>query len=214
MLKNFEIIDLGLVDYNEAFLFQEDLVKKRQNDEVGDTIVFCRHPPVVTLGRSSAPEDLAGWSGAVVEVNRGGRATYHGPGQIVVYPIVKIKENDNVNLRSQDVRQYLEVLESAVVKALLSFDLKATVESGEPLEQGQLNRGIWVKGKKIASIGIAVKRWVTMHGVALNIKKDDEAFKGILACGFNAKTYTSLEEVGVEASYDICREALIDSFKD
>ncbi|MGH1468859.1 MAG: lipoyl(octanoyl) transferase LipB [Bdellovibrionales bacterium] len=213
MLKSFKTIDLGLIDYDEAFLYQEDLVKKRQEGLIEDTVVFCRHPSVVTLGRSSTKEDLQNWKGSVCEVNRGGRATYHGPGQIVVYPIISLKNNDNSNLRSQDVRQYLEALESVIVKSLNSFGLDAKVESGVPLEPGQLNRGIWVSGKKIASLGIAVKKWVTMHGVALNIKEDKDAFTGILACGFNTDTYTSLEEIGVETTYGKCLEVIKESLK-
>ncbi len=204
MLKSFKTIDLGLIDYDEAFLYQEDFVKKRQEGLIGDTVIFCRHPSVVTLGRSSTKEDLQNWKGSVCEVNRGGRATYHGPEQIVVYPIISLKDNENSKLRSQDVRQYLEALEAVIVAALSSFGLEAKVESGVPLEPGQLNRGIWVSGKKIASLGIAVKRWVTMHGVALNIRKDADAFTGILACGFNTETYTSLEEVGVDTTYEDC----------
>ncbi len=202
MLKSFETINLGLIDYDEAFLYQEELVEKRQSGKIKDTIVFCRHPSVVTLGRASKEEDVQGWSGKICKVNRGGRATYHGPEQIVVYPIINLKDNDNTSMRSQDVREYLETLEAVVVETLKFFDLDAGVESSTPLEQGQLNRGIWVSGKKVASLGIAVKKWVTMHGVALNIKRDVKAFTGIQACGFNTATYTSLEELGLKVSYD------------
>lgn len=212
MLKEFKIIDLGLVDYDEAFLYQEDLVRKRQNNEILDAVIFCKHPPIVTLGRSSTGEDVQSWSGKLSKVNRGGKATYHGPEQIVVYPIISLKDNSNTEMRSQDVRQYLETLETVIVNTLKGLGLEAGVESAVPLEQGQLNRGIWVKGKKIASLGIAVKKWVTMHGVALNIKKDEDAFKGILACGFDSETYTSLDEVGVEVSYEDCKNKIIESF--
>ncbi len=213
MLKEFKIIDLNLIDYNEAFLYQEDLLKKRQNSLIKDTIIFCRHPSIVTLGRASRKEDVQGWSGAMTLVNRGGRATYHGPEQIVVYPIVSLKKNPNIRVRSEDIRQYLRSLEDVIVQTLLSFDLEARVKSDKPLKLGQLNRGIWIKGKKIASLGIAVKKWVTMHGVALNLKKDIDAFKGILACGFDSQTYTSLEEVGLRVSYDECRDRIIEKLR-
>lgn len=213
MLNKFKAIDLGLINYEEAFLYQEEMVKKRQEGLVEDTIIFCRHPSVVTLGRSSNEEDLQGWSGKVCKVNRGGRATYHGPEQIVVYPIIDLKNNSNTNLRSQDVREYLESLENIIVEAVKSFGLDADVKSGVPLEQGQLNRGIWVEGRKIASLGIAVKRWVTMHGVALNIKKDSVAFTGISACGFDTSVYTSLEDLGVTTSYDEVLEIIKNNFK-
>jgi len=196
------------VDYHEAFLFQEQKLKERQENKISDTLIFCRHPSVVTLGRASKKEDLFSWQGDVVETNRGGRATYHGPGQIVVYPIVSLKENPNINIASQDIRAFLEGIEEAVVKVLNDYGLDAKTLSLEPLEPGQLNRGIWIKNQKVASIGIAVKKWVTMHGVALNFLKDEKAFSGINACGFSTKTYTSLEEIGVDVSY----EALLNKF--
>jgi lipoate-protein ligase B len=213
MLKKVEHIDLGLVDYREAFLFQEQKLKERQEDIIPDTLIFCRHPSVVTLGRASKKEDLFGWDGEVVETNRGGRATYHGPGQIVVYPIVSLKNNSNLNIREQDVRAFLEGIENAVVKVLRSYGLDAKTLSLKPLEPGQLNRGIWVGDKKIASIGIAVKRWCTMHGVALNFLKDEKAFTGIHACGFDTQTYASMEELGVEVTYQELKEKLTNAFR-
>jgi lipoate-protein ligase B len=201
VLKEFETQDWGLVDYDEAFSMQEKLVKLRQDDAIGDTIVFCRHPSVVTLGRSSVPEDLIGWSGKTVQINRGGRATYHGPGQIVIYPIIKLKENSNIKFRNQDVRHYLESLEAWALRFLSEVGVNASVESGFPLEPGQLNRGIWSERKKIASIGIAIKKWVTMHGMALNLKDDPKGFSGIMACGFQKNTISSLEELGVVLDY-------------
>lgn len=202
MFKKVKHIDLGLVDYHEAFLFQEQKVLERQQGLIEDTLIFCRHPSVVTLGRASKPEDIIDWQGSILETNRGGRATYHGEGQIVVYPIVSLKENENLTIATQDVRAYLEAIEASVIKVLKSYDMMAVTKSSKLLEAGQLNRGIWLQDRKIASIGIAVKRWVTMHGVALNFLKDDKAFSGINACGFDTKTYTSLEELGVDASYD------------
>ncbi len=213
MIKDFKTIDLGLVDYNKAFLFQEELVQKRQKDEIKDSIVFCKHPSVVTLGRSSEETDLMGWTGDVVKVNRGGRATYHGPKQFVVYPILKIKDNKNLSIRSQDVRQYLEFLEGVLIRMLGDLGVEASVESGEPLKPGQLNRGVWVRGKKIASIGIAVKKWVTMHGLALNVGVDELAFDGIKACGFEKTVYTSLEELGVATSYADCLKLFVQNIK-
>jgi len=194
-------------------LIQEQKLKERQEGKISDTLIFCRHPSVVTLGRASKKEDLFGWSGEIVETNRGGRATYHGPGQIVVYPIVSLKENENLNIRSQDVRAFLEGIENVVVSVLKSYDLDAKTLSLKPLEPGQLNRGIWVGDKKVASIGIAVKRWVTMHGVALNFLVDEKAFTGIHACGFNTETYASLEELGVKVTYEKLLNELSAAFK-
>lgn len=214
MLKKVKHIDLGLVDYHEAFLFQEQKVRERQEDLIEDTLIFCRHPSVVTLGRASKAEDVTTWKGAIQETNRGGRATYHGEGQIVVYPIVSLKENENLNIAPQDVRAYLESIENSVVKVLQSYGLKAETKSSKPLEAGQLNRGIWVQDQKIASIGIAVKKWVTMHGVALNFLKDEQAFSGINACGFSTDTYTSLKDQGVDTVYSELRDKFLKAFID
>lgn len=213
MLKNFETLDLGLIDYNEAFSIQQDLVQKRQDNESLDTIVFCRHPSVVTLGRSSQKEDLLEWEGPLIETNRGGRATYHGEGQLVIYPIVKIKDNPNCLFPSQDVRAYLEFLEDWIIKTLKGFDLKAQAKSSVPLQAGQLNRGVWVEDFKVASIGIAVKKWVTMHGVALNLKKDPLAFTGIKACGFDSGRYASLEDFGVCKTYEDVKNSFIKNLR-
>lgn len=213
MLKNFDTIDLGLVDYNKAFLFQKDFVEKRQKDLIKDTIIFCSHPSVVTLGRSSKPEDLAGWKGDIIETNRGGRATYHGPGQIIIYPIIKIKNNPNIDFRNQDVRAYLEFLENLVIQVLAEVGLKASAVSSTPLEPGQLNRGVWVNNYKVASIGIAVKKWVTMHGVALNLQEDPLAFNGIFACGFNSDRYSSLQNLGLNLSYNEMVNIFINKIK-
>lgn len=199
-----DVLDLGLKDYREAFLLQEELVKKRISKDIQDHFLFCSHPSVVTLGRASKKEDVFGWTEEVVKTNRGGRATYHGPGQIVGYPILSLKEENQLNLpfKAQDIRAYLEFIENIIIKFLIAQGLKAQAKSLKPLEPGQLNRGVWVADKKIASIGIAVKSWCTMHGFALNLKKDPKAFTGIQACGFSTETYTSLEDLGVDISYE------------
>lgn len=213
MLKDFEILDLGLVDFDEAFSIQNEVLEKRQKNEIGDSLIFCSHPSVVTLGRGSEDSDLESWSGEVKSINRGGRATYHGPGQVVCYPIISLKENSNLNFSEQDVRAYLESLEGVLIKALADFGFEAKAVSGRELKPGQLNRGVWVQNKKIASIGIAVKKWVTQHGFALNLKKDPLAFSGIKACGFNTEDYTSIEDLGVEASYEDLVKACTKHFK-
>ena len=206
---NIEIIDLGLKSYNEAFILQEELLKKRIKGEIGDHLILCSHPSVVTLGRGAKEEDVFGWNGDVVPTNRGGRATYHGPGQIIGYPIISLKEENqnNLSFKTQDIRAYLTFIEAILIDYLSSKGLEASAKSSKPLEPGQLNRGVWVHDKKIASIGIAVKSWVTMHGFALNLKKDPKAFTGIQACGFSTDTYTSLEGLGVDSNYGEAVEA-------
>jgi len=201
---NIEFLDLGLKDYHEAFLLQEELVVKRNKSEIKDHFIFCSHPSVVTLGRASKEEDVFGWLGKIIKTNRGGRATYHGPGQVIGYPIISLKEENSKNIpfKHQDIRAYLEFIETVIIKYLEGLGLKAQAKSLKALEPGQLNRGVWIEDKKIASIGIAVKSWCTMHGFALNLKKDLKAFTGIQACGFSTDTYTSLEDLGLDVSYE------------
>ena len=201
-----KILNLSLMDYHEVFLFQEELVKKRSKNLIEDHVIFCSHPSLVTLGRASMnmKEDVFDWGGEVVKTNRGGRATYHGPGQIIGYPIISLKEENQKNLsfKAQDIRAYLTFIEDLIIEYLKSLGLEATTKSSKPLELGQLNRGVWICDKKIASIGIAVKNWCTMHGFALNIKKDPKAFRGIQACGFSTETYTSLENLNIQTHYE------------
>lgn len=181
-----EVLDWGLIDYRQALARQEALVEQVFQTQKG-VLVLCSHPAVVTLGRKTGPEDLAGWSGDTVEVSRGGRATYHGPSQLVVYPILPVK----------DIHRHLRSLEQAIVQALAPEGIAAQTSAEQaPEKQEDLNNtGVWVQGKKIASIGIAVRKWIAFHGLALNIDQDPEAFKGINPCGYSQSTMTSLEQI-------------------
>jgi lipoyl(octanoyl) transferase len=213
------IQDWGLIDYPEALKRQMDHVALVHQELARETLVFCSHPPVVTLGRGTRPGDVDGWQGATVEVNRGGRATYHGPNQIVVYPIV------DLNHRSRDLHRYLRGLEGAVVAALAEFGIQATgrslqVQDGggdsgsgsgeeaagsEPVEA----TGVWIGSRKIASIGIGVRKWVTFHGLALNVDHDPKAFQGLKPCGFTPETMITMEEViGARPDRGRVRQAL------
>jgi len=194
--------DWGLIDYSEALERQMTLVEKVASGEMPDTVVFCSHPPVVTLGRSSKPQDLTGWQGDLIEVSRGGRATYHGPNQLVIYPILNLSR-ERKSLKVRDIGAYLRSLESILIDVLGDVEILANAktidgvdESGDKISA----TGVWVGDKKIASIGIAVKKWVTYHGLALNVRKDPLAFQGLRPCGFNANIMTSIEEVLSERS--------------
>lgn len=191
--------DLGLIDYDKALSYQEQLVEERFQHKIPDTILFCSHPPVVTLGRSTQKEDLQGWSGNTVEVSRGGRATYHGPGQRIIYPIVDLRVEDRKKVKSKDIMSYLENFEQAVLTTLKAVGL-SEVHLKEDIAwdaQGKklLNRGIWVENKKIAAFGIAVRKWVTYHGCAINLTRDKESFQGIQPCGYGASAVGYLEDV-------------------
>ena len=187
-MNAFKVVDLGLVDYNQALEEQLRLVQEVQEDPLKKFLIVCSHPPVVTLGRASRPEDLQSWQGSTLEVSRGGKATYHGPSQLVIYPIF--------HLEQRDLHAYLQWLEQKVVDFLKCFDVESV--GGFSLDRDDkdgIRTGVWIGERKIASIGIAVKKWVTYHGVAINIQKDPMAFQGISPCGFSTNTMISLEEV-------------------
>ncbi len=186
------IFKWGVTPYLVAQARQLELVEEvaRGADEA---LVFCTHSPVVTVGRGTLPEDVFGWSGELVETSRGGRATYHGPNQIIVYPIVNLANEGRGRFGARDIHAYLRALEVAIVKTLAEFSLAAEARSVKVDAEGPSLTGVWVGQKKIASLGIAVKKWVTYHGLALNVFNDPKAFCGINPCGFKASIMTSIE---------------------
>lgn len=200
----------GEVAYEEAVTRQLELVEKRARGEIPDTWVFCHHPPVVTLGRASNAEDILDWKGDVVSSSRGGRATYHGPSQLVIYPITQLVEHDII--------KFLIFLEALIIKSLKPFDILASMSrEAEVPENGKrlIPTGVWVDKQKIASIGIAVKKWVSYHGIAINLYEDHQAFKGIQACGFDSQVMTSIERVtGVKINRKEYIQAFVDLLKD
>jgi lipoyl(octanoyl) transferase len=179
--KTLEIEDWGLIPYQEALDRQLKYVEEVSSGTRPDTVVFCTHPPVVTLGRATVEGDVTDWSGEVIEVSRGGRATYHGPDQFVVYPII------DLNHRGKDLNKHLRWIEEVVIVVLKEFGVDAIREPG--------STGVWTNEKKICSIGIAVKKWVSFHGLSLAVDKDENAYRGINPCGFSRSVMTSLEEV-------------------
>jgi lipoyl(octanoyl) transferase len=185
-------VDWGRTPYTPAWRRQEDLVARRLAGEIGDTLVFTEHDPVYTLGvRLGATRHLL-WDAAelarrgieVVETNRGGDITYHGPGQIVGYPIISLAPR-------KDLHAYLRFLEQVLINALGALGLATARRQGQT--------GIWLGSRKIAAIGVAVKRWITYHGFALNVNNDLAPFTGIVPCGIADGTVTSLQrELGRE----------------
>jgi len=186
--------DWGRTRYEAAWRAQDELVARRIAGEIGDTLVFTEHEPVYTVGlRSGADQNLV-WDPAhlaregieVVKTNRGGDITYHGPGQIVGYPIVDLSPR-------KDLHEYLRLLEQVMINTVGSLGLVATRREGKT--------GIWVGTRKIAAIGVAVRRWVAYHGFALNVNANLSHFQGIVPCGISATegTVTSLQaELGHE----------------
>jgi len=175
-----EVVEAGLVPYAEALAWQRSLAQARIEGRLPhDVLLLLEHPAVVTLGRNSREAHLRGEGVAVFEVERGGDVTYHGPGQLVGYPIL-----DLTGYR-QDLHWYLRTLEQALIDAL--------TELGIPAERHAGYTGVWTTGRKIASIGVHVKQWVTWHGFALNVTTDLSAFDRIVPCGIPGVVMTSLE---------------------
>jgi lipoyl(octanoyl) transferase len=179
-------IDLGLRDYQEAWDLQKRLVARRQADEIPDVLLLCEHPEVITLGRKATSRgNVIADDVPVVEVERGGDVTYHGPGQLVGYPIVKLAEPE------RDLHRYLRNLEEGLIAVCGEVGLLGT-------RKDKLT-GVWLGERKVASIGIAVRRWVTLHGFALNVSTDLARFATINPCGLDAEVMTSLSEAAGRA---------------
>ncbi len=196
------LYDLGFsLDYGAIWDFQKKLVERRIGREIPDSLILVEHDHVLTMGRNSHEENILVRELPRFEVERGGDVTYHGPGQLVAYPILSLTQN------SLGVRQYIELLEKSVIDTLGAFGLTATGKLG------QLT-GVWVEGKrKIASIGVACSHWVTYHGLALNVSTDLSYFQKIKPCGFEAGIMTSLEkELGHEVEMSEVKEKFLESF--
>jgi lipoate-protein ligase B len=174
----------GVVDYAQAVLWQERLVARRLAGGP-DMLLLLEHPPVYTLGRGADERHLGGAVAgdvAIVRAHRGGQVTYHGPGQLVGYPIVDLR-----GLRT-DIRWYLRMLEETLIAALAEWQIPAERVAGQT--------GVWVAGRKIASIGVAVRRWVAWHGFALNVGSDLRGFAPITPCGIAGVEMTSVAREG------------------
>lgn len=182
------ILDLGLIDYGEAYTAQKELVRLRKLGEIEDSFILAEHYPVFTIGRTGHIENLLDTEERlsekgikVLRVDRGGDITFHGPGQLVVYPIVDLKD------RGSDLRRYLRDLEDFVIELLKEYSVRGQRLVGKT--------GVWVADHKIASIGIAASNWVTFHGVGLNINTDLEFFSMINPCGMKHVRMTSLAKI-------------------
>ncbi len=176
-----EVVEAGLVSYGEALEWQRELAEDRIAGRLShDVLLLLEHPPVVTLGRNSHAAHLLRPAGVeVFEVERGGDVTFHGPGQLVGYPILDLRAY------KQDLHWYLRTLEQALIDALGILAI--------PAERNPGLTGVWTRGRKIASIGIHVKQWVTWHGFALNVTTDLTHFDRIVPCGIQGVEMTSVE---------------------
>jgi lipoate-protein ligase B len=188
---------LGTVEYREAVALQERLRERVQAGELPDLLLLLEHPPVYTTGRRSEPGELPTDNAIdVVETDRGGKLTYHGPGQLVGYPIMHVP----------NVRAFVETMEAALVTALREAGVDARIREGREYT------GVWVQDRKIASIGIHVARRVSMHGFAVNVDNDLTPFERVIACGLPDVRMTSLREEGVEEGVACFRKRAAHAF--
>jgi lipoyl(octanoyl) transferase len=193
-------MNLGETPYLEAWELQRSLAGAVQQGAIPDTVILVEHPPVVTLGRRTGAGEVHVPDGAeveIVEIDRGGKSTFHGPGQLVCYPIL------DLNRHGRDVRKYCRDLEEAVIRTLAGFDLEATRIEGLT--------GVWLQSppRKICSIGVHISRWVTTHGYALNVDLDPTPFtEWITACGLDDAAFTTMaHELGRPVTVDGVRPA-------
>ena len=162
-MNRLNIIDLGLTEYQRALDIQKTLVKKRLDDSVTDTLLLLEHPHVITLGRQTKPGDVLDNSMPIVEIDRGGSATYHGPGQLIGYVIIDLRR------KGISVPTLITKIHESLIRTLSELDIKAERKRKKP--------GVWIEQKKIASIGLSVRNWITYHGFSLNIDTDLDKFK-------------------------------------
>lgn len=186
-MQSLTVHKLGMIDYKKALDLQLSLIEKRKNGEIGDTILMLEHPPTFTIGRKGNIKNLLIDSENLIKrgihferVSRGGDITFHGPGQLVCYPIVDLTHF------KRDIHRFLRSLEEVIILTLNDFGI-----NGERVPE---LTGVWVEGKKIASIGLGVKKWITYHGFALNVNTDLTYFDNIVACGIPKVKITSMEK--------------------
>src|SRR5881296_3807011 len=174
---------LGQIKFAHALALQEDIVaRKREDRAAADEVLLLEHEPVYTIGRTPDKSSLLGAAHLphpIFAINRGGQATYHGPGQLMGYPIIDLRRC------GQDLHKYLRWLERLLIELLSEYGMAAT-------QRGSLT-GVWVEDRKIASIGVGVRHWITMHGFALNVCGDLSPFSQIVPCGINNVAMTSME---------------------
>lgn len=206
-MEKWALLDLGQAEYTSVLDLQHRLVRKRVAGAIPNTLVLVEHPHVITLGRRGEDANIVDAKGVpIVRVERGGDVTYHGPGQLVGYPILSLAERGN------DLRKYVKDLEDVLIGACERYGVYARHVDKKP---GVWLTDKWKRERKIASIGVAVSHWVTYHGFALNINTDLAYFQLINPCGYSPDTMTSMaEQVGQRIVLDEVKEALLDAFEE
>ena len=203
--KRLTVTDWGLIGYKEALCRQIQLVDERLGELSEDSLILVEHYPVVTIGRSGGhddlivPEDVLRHNGIeLYQADRGGKATFHEPGQLVVYSITKLENND--------VRLYIRTLLEAAAAVLRAYGLNPEFKDGRP--------GLWVQSQKIVCVGVSVKKGVTYHGIAINVNNDLKGYKWIVPCGHSGEVFTSImKECGGFVAMSEVKRAVIKEFK-
>jgi lipoate-protein ligase B len=199
------ILDLGHRAYGPVLHMQEQMVEERKAGKTPDTLLLVEHDPVYTLGRNAkdgnivaSDAELRRMGVEVVKIGRGGDVTYHGPGQLVVYPIINLKE------RGRSVVGYVDGLEQVIMRVLRDYGVAAGTD--------RKNRGVWVGDNKIAAIGVRVTRYVTMHGFSINVTADLSYYRGIIPCGIRDKGVTSLHLLVPGAGMEDVKRKVVKEF--
>jgi len=199
MAHSLDIIKHGRLPFNDALSLQDKMVAARRDGSIGDTLILLEHDPVYTIGRTrdrSSLREAATLPHPVIEINRGGKATYHGPGQLVGYPIL------DLHTYGKDLHTYLRTLEKMLALTCADFGISAGSREGLT--------GVWVENRKLASIGVGVRHWISMHGFAINVASDLSGFDAITPCGIQDVEMTSVSrECGREMSVDEFADSLI-----
>ncbi len=204
--KKINYSDLEIVDYQEAWDLQKEIFNQRLEGKIEDTFLLLEHPNTYTLGKTANRNNLKGNEEflksnkiSVYDIDRGGDITYHGPGQIVGYPII------DLNSWYKDTHKYLRALEEVIIKTCEDYEIFC--------ERNPQHTGVWINDKKIAAIGIKVSRWITMHGFAFNVNTDLNLFNGIVPCGIKDKSVTSLKaELSRSVDIDEVKDRLVKNF--
>lgn len=201
-----DILDLGRRAYRPVLEMQERLVEERREGRIPDTLILVEHEPVYTLGRNAdekhivaSPEELSRLGIDVVKTGRGGDVTYHGPGQLVGYPIL------DLGARGEGAVWYVGALEELLIRVLADFGVQAG--------RDPVNRGVWVGARKIAAIGVRISRRITMHGFALNVCTDLSQYRGIIPCGLTGRGVTSLNLLAKGVTIPAVKTSVVERFK-
>ena len=197
----FIVKDLGLCDYNEALLSQKNTRNQLIKNSGKNTLFLLEHNHTYTLGKNGNPNNILNKNCELFETDRGGDVTYHGPGQLVGYPIIDLKT------MGLGIRSYVSNIEQVLIHVLYDYGINASIKPGLT--------GVWIEDRKIASIGIRVSRWITTHGFALNVNTDMNYFSNIISCGIENVSMTSMEkELGKKISMNDIKQSTINHFND